>query len=221
MKKIIMQHYTGDLSDIAKLSIENISEYAKKIGAEYRRITGNVFHPKLSAPCQKMHMLNENFDEYDVVVMMDTDMFVTKKNKLSIFSDTDGVGICTKDQKRVFSLFKKRHPNFADSRYPYLGGCIWRMSVDLRRMLRKHIVEDEILQFNKSFEDEAIFHRLTTRAQLIRCNILEEKWGYGNFYPDLNDQAIIHIRPKAYSENKLIYRTKMENYIDIKNQGII
>lgn len=30
MKKIIMQHYTGDLSDIAKLSIENIRLYAKK-----------------------------------------------------------------------------------------------------------------------------------------------------------------------------------------------
>jgi hypothetical protein len=221
MKKIIMQHYTGDLSDIAKLSIENIRLYAKKIGADYKFITGNLFHPTLSSPCQKMHILDEIFDDYDVTVIMDTDMFVTKKNKLSIFDDTEGIGIYSNDQKRVFSLFKKRHPNFANSSYPYLGGCIWRMNVDLRRMLRKHIVEDEILQFDKSFEDEAIFHRLATRAGLKQYNTLEEKWGYGSFYPNLDEQAIIHIRPKVYPGNKHITRTKMENYTVIKDQGVI
>lgn len=221
MKKIIMQHYTGEIQGLAKLSIENISEYAKKIGSEYRLITGNVFHSNLSPPCQKMHMINEIFDSYDVVVMMDTDMFKTKNVNLSIFEDTNGVGICTKDQKKVFQMFKKKHPNLANVKHPYFGGCIWRMDLNLRQTLRKHLVEDEILKFNCSFEDEAIFHRLATRAGITECKVLEEMWGYGSYYPNLGEQAIIHIRTKVSENNKLLKRTKMENYIEIKNRGII
>tara|TARA_R110002167_G_scaffold203832_1_gene407812 strand:- start:106 stop:234 length:129 start_codon:yes stop_codon:yes gene_type:complete len=42
MKNIILQHYTGELGELEKLSQKNIQEYAKACGAEYKLIQGNV-----------------------------------------------------------------------------------------------------------------------------------------------------------------------------------
>ena len=75
MKNIILQHYTGEPGELERLSIANISDYASRIGAEYKLVQGNVFRKTLTAPCQKMYMLDPVWDEYDYVVMMDIDMF--------------------------------------------------------------------------------------------------------------------------------------------------
>lgn len=40
MKNIILQHYDGELGELEKLSIDNISNYAKKCGAEYELVLG-------------------------------------------------------------------------------------------------------------------------------------------------------------------------------------
>lgn len=42
MKNIILQHYDGELGELEKLSIDNISNYAKKCGAEYELVLGAV-----------------------------------------------------------------------------------------------------------------------------------------------------------------------------------
>lgn len=67
-----------ELRELDKLSMENIQEYAKLVGADYRLITGRPFNPSLTSPCQKVYMLNEEFDSYDQVLMLDIDMFATK-----------------------------------------------------------------------------------------------------------------------------------------------
>ena len=78
MKNILLQHWAGDMDELTRLSVSNISKYAKHCDAEYRLLEGMLFNPKLSPQCQKLFMLDPLFDEYDMVVMVDADMFTRK-----------------------------------------------------------------------------------------------------------------------------------------------
>ena len=64
-KNIILQHWTGELNELCKLSSKNISSYAAIIGADYKLLRGNLFRENLSTPCQKVYMLDAVFDDYD------------------------------------------------------------------------------------------------------------------------------------------------------------
>ncbi len=46
MKKIILQHWTGEMYELGTLSSANISKYATKVGAEDKLLRGDVFNPK-------------------------------------------------------------------------------------------------------------------------------------------------------------------------------
>ena len=57
MKNIILQHFTTNytekenngLRELDKLSVENIKEYAKMVGADYELVLGQVFRKHLTA----------------------------------------------------------------------------------------------------------------------------------------------------------------------------
>ena len=63
MVNIILQHFDGELRELDYLSIENIKQYAKMVGAEYKLITGKPFDKNLTAPCQKVYMIEKEFAE--------------------------------------------------------------------------------------------------------------------------------------------------------------
>ena len=92
MVNIILQHFDGNLRELDHLSIENIKQYAKMVGAEYKLITGKPFNKSLTAPCQKVYMIEKEFDVYDNVLMLDIDMFAPKGMTENIF-DLPGVGL--------------------------------------------------------------------------------------------------------------------------------
>ena len=71
MKNIILQHYDGELGELEKLSIDNISNYAKKCGAEYELVLGRPMGNKLSVQSQKLCVLSDKYDDYDMVVMLE------------------------------------------------------------------------------------------------------------------------------------------------------
>ena len=100
MRNIILQHFTGKLRPLDKLSVENISAYAERIGVEYQFVEGQVFREHLTPPCQKVHILDEKWDEYDDVLMLDIDMFVTKNLRLNVFK-AEGVGFAAGAIQRV------------------------------------------------------------------------------------------------------------------------
>ncbi|KKK47331.1 hypothetical protein LCGC14_3156280, partial [marine sediment metagenome] len=126
MNNIILQHWTGEMDQLGTLSSANIAKYAKKCGAKYELLRGNVFRPNLSPPCQKLYMLDKVFDEYDVVVMLDIDMFVRKGMKENIFDPSiQGIGMCTEFQENLFKGLCRRQPQLTNSRYPYWGGAIY------------------------------------------------------------------------------------------------
>lgn len=222
MKNIIMQHYTGNLSDLAELSIKNIQKYAKTIGADYKFLEGNVFHPDLTPPCQKIHMLDEKWDDYEYVVMLDTDIFTVKNLKENIFTDIDGVGINTRYQRAIFKKFSKIHPDLTCAKYPYFGGAVWRFDKEQRRILRSKIIKKELPFFNHRFEDEGIIHRLMTLAS-VKYNAIPHRWCYCSYLPNPESAALIHVRTKINNSmsRNASRRTKMENYEHLKSLGVL
>ena len=220
MKNIILQHWTGALGELEVLSSKNIKKYAEKLDADYRMLRGQVFRKELTPPCQKLYMLDEEFDKYDVVVMLDPDMFTRKGMEDNIF-DENGIGKTTEIQDRLLKSLQKCHPALANDDYPYWGGAVRRMDRNLRRRLRKHINAENWMPISKPyhFEDEGIMHRLMTLADVKDTTTLERKWSHGSFEKGIEDAALIHIRTKIAAEGPK--RTKIENYRDLIKRGLI
>ena len=222
MKNIILQHYTGELGELEKLSQKNIQEYAKACGAEYKLIQGNAFHPHLSHPCQKMVMLSPEFDEYDIVVMIDIDMFTRKGMTGNIFTDVSGIGMYTEFQQNLHKGLQRNFSHLIDLKYGYWGGAIWRLEKEWRVNLRKFINMDEMVQFNKGFEDEGMMARLATLAKIPNnAQVLPGgfRWCHCSYREGIENAEMIHIRPKVTPIGPK--RTKIENYREMVKRGLI
>ena len=222
MKKIILQHWTGKMNELGTLSSANIAKYAEKLEADYKLLRGNVFRENLSAPMQKLYMLDETFDNYDVVVMLDIDVFTRKGMEDDIFKDETGVGMVTACQERLFKSLCRVRPTLSDVNYPYWGGSIYRLSKEMRRQLRTHINDNDLKNFTGqgNYEDEGTMHRLATLAKVEKSRLSgDNKWSHGSFENGIENAAIIHIRTKITPTGPK--RAKLENYKDLVKRGLI
>ena len=226
MKKLVLQHWTGDLNELATLSSANISRYAAEVGADYELVRGQFFRKHLTTPCQKVGMILPRFDTHDAVVMVDCDMFVPAKPVQDIFAETgiaiDGSGA----QRRLRGM---GCPTMS-MEFPFYGGAIYRMDKPLRQRLREYLDaqnEKEMLWYSPDLNhsyDEGIVSRLCERAGVGRQpgRFLADKWAWGSFQEDpLKNAAIVHIRGKISIALGQQRRTKMENYRAMVEQGVI
>jgi len=163
MTNIILQHFDGNLRPLDELSMANIKEYAEMVGAEYKLITGRPFRRHLTSPCQKVHMLDEEFDGYDQVLMLDIDMFAPKGMTENVF-DLEGIGLYSEVQNMLHRKIATTYPLFARYSAPYWGGAIYKMNLEMRKRLRRNLGGNEgwMNSYNKAyvFEDEGIMHTL-------------------------------------------------------------
>lgn len=223
MVNIILQHFDGELRELDKLSVENIKRYANTVGAEYQLVTGKPFRSHLTAPCQKVYMLDECWDEYDNVLMLDIDMFTPKYMNENIF-DLEGVGLYADVQKRLHTRIASDYPLIASSYYAYWGGAIYKLDRDQRKKLRSYLDGNDswMNNFNKPyhFEDEGIMHVLATRAGIkLKGTVLEQKWCQCSFLPAPRKAGFIHIRTKIKPQGPK--QEKIKNYLALVDQGIL
>ena len=221
MSNIILQHWSGHIDSLTQMSIDNIKEYSEFCGADYRLMTGDCFHPRLSSPCQKVVMLSEQFDEYDNVVMMDADMFTRTNLNKNIFNES-GMGRHWGIQDKLVENLQRRFPLLGDPKYPYWGGSIYKFDRETRKLLRSHLEVHEFSQFDGNYEDEGILHRLAVRAKMpINENtyLERDRWNKSSFEPDVEDSYIVHIRPKRVQGGPKY--PKIENYMLLSAKGII
>lgn len=218
MKNIILQHWTGELGPLELASKANMEKYAEQCGADYQLIEGNQFRSWLSPPCQKLIMLDERFDNYQDVLMVDLDMFVVKNVKDNVF-DVPGVGLNSKVQKKIFKDMcnHKKYRPVVDKNGPFWGGAFWKFTNDQRKKLRKFIVDKELTIFMKDFLDEGIVHRLATQAGLEQIDVPEE-WCWGNCFPGYDKAKMIHIRHKFNFKGPKV--PKIEVFAQLKQEGI-
>lgn len=221
MKGIILQHYNGEMGELEILSSENIEKYAKKCGVDYKLVTG-IVKPGLSNQSQKMCMLDEQWDDYDIVVMMDIDMFTRRGQTKNIFTDDTGVGRHYGIQTHLIKQINRLHPLLANPKYAYWGGSIYRLTKEMRRTLRPHFNMSEAIQFNGNYNDEGIMHRLACLANIKNDKAYyldKQKWNHASFEDEVEKAEIIHIRPKVTRTGPK--RPKIDNYRSLVERGII
>jgi hypothetical protein len=218
MRNIILQHFTGKLRPLDKLSVENISAYAERIGVEYQFVEGQVFREHLTPPCQKVHILDEKWDEYDDVLMLDIDMFVTKNLRLNVFK-AEGVGLFADVQKRLKNRLVQH--GRIESESAYFGGAIYKLTKQQRQSLRDGIPEDDSWMdpYNEAyqFEDEGIMSELFHRTDTQWSN-LDQKWCQDSYMPE-HKAGMIHVRTKIKPEGPK--REKIDNFYDLQMRGVI
>jgi len=99
---LIYQYWNGALPNCSKSSLENISKYAKRIGAEHRfdhneNWAKNTFGDSSIASYYDAFrpIYDPSFEEYDDVVYMDMDIFAMDNLSDNIFEqDVKDIGIC-------------------------------------------------------------------------------------------------------------------------------
>lgn len=226
MRNIILQHWTGELTTLVEKSIRSFQEYAKMIGCEHEFIRGDVFMTGkshvLQPPCQKLVYLDEKYDKYDMVVMVDADMFVRKGFTGNVFTDATGIGRHTQIQTELRRNIANRHPLHCSVDHPYWGGSIFRLSLELRQKFRKALSEEDVIMFGTTYHDEGTMHRLA-----VKTGMKEDKdtyldgqlWNYSSFEPDVDRAHFIHIRTKVKPHGPK--RSKIENLNALISRGLI
>ena len=220
---IILQHFDGELRELDKLSMANIKDYAQMVGADYRLVKGKPFRKHLTAPCQKVYMLDEEWDEYDDVLMLDIDMFAPKNMNDNVFEE-QGIGLYNTVQQRLHRQIAQKFPMIASIDTPYWGGAIYKMDRLTRRKLRNELGGNEgwMEPYNQlyHFEDEGIIHSLAFKSGFTSPTpYLHNRWCQCSFLPNPENAGFIHVRTKIKPEGPK--REKIENYRDLVEKGVL
>jgi hypothetical protein len=205
MKNIILQHFHPQYENVGKpmpwiveKSSANLKRYAESLGAEYKMLDGHPFRKNLRAQCQKLCAFNEEYDEYDVVAVFDTDMFVVNGCTENIF-EAQGIGTFPEIHKtRVMNDFKRAFPILANPEYPILSGSAYSFPREFRQLMRAQINAPMEKVFEmispKPFVDEGILHVLMQKAKFKLDKYLDDRWSYSSFLHNLEQAYIIHAR---------------------------
>ena len=226
MKNIILQHFDGKLRELDRLSMENISAYAKTIGAEYELVEGKPLDENLTSPCQKAYCIDSHWDEYDNVLMLDIDVFIRKNLTEDIFK-VPGHSVHGDTQANLKRKLIARGK--ISEHDPYWAGSIYKFSKEERELLRSVMPKDPSWMRTYSipyqFEDEGILAELAGKVNFPSI-YLDFKWNQCSFLPNPQDAKMIHVRTKkpgvlTGSWESCAKRPKIENYYELKIKGII
>ena len=222
MRTLILQHfervpeYYDETPELVLRSRANIAEYAGQIGAEYRFLGGEPFRPGLRAQCQKVCIINEEYDEYDSVAILDTDKFVTTTCVENVF-EAPGVAFFSDIHRyRLLPAFCREFPQWADPATPIWSGAIYVMDRELRQTLRAQIDAEMERMFAavspRPYVDEGIIHCLCAKAG-VKPLSLDLKWDYSSYLPNPERANMIHMRHRP--------KSRIENYQALVARGII
>lgn len=226
IKNIILQHYNGRPKELEKLSFENISNYAELIGADHKIIGGKPFNENLTNPCQKVHCISEEWDDYDNVLMLDPDVFIRKNLTENIFNE-QGNGIHGDTQKRLKTRLIQA--GRIDNNAPYWAGSIYKFNREERQRLRSVMPKNDAWMkfYNKAyhFEDEGILSELAHKCK-IPIKYLDFVWNQCSFLPNPESAKMIHMRTKKFGHLNGSWenggkRDKIENYYELLSKGIV
>jgi len=223
MRNIILQHFDGEMRPLDYESQWNIMDYADMINADYKLVLGKPFRENLTNACQKVHMIHEEFDEWDNVLMLDIDMFRPEAMRLNIF-DQPGIGLYADVQQNLHRRLIQWYPMLGSMDTPYWGGAIYKMDRITRQTLRKQLGGNEgwMQNFNKpyNYEDEGIMHVLAMRSGMkFKEPYLDRKWCQCSFLPNPERAGFIHVRTKITPQGPK--REKILNWQDLVEKKII
>ena len=198
-------------------------DYADMVDADYKLVLGKPFRENLTNACQKVHMLHEDFDDWDNVLMLDIDMFRPEAMRLNVF-DQPGIGLYADVQQNLHKRLTQWYPMLGSMDTPYWGGAIYKMDRHTRQTLRKQLGGNEgwMQNFNKAYnyEDEGIMHVLAMRSGMkFKEPYLDRKWCQCSFLPNPERAGFIHVRTKITPQGPK--REKILNWKELVDKKII
>ena len=229
MTNLILQYYDGLKTPESKVSIAHMQKYAEMMGVEYKLLDGRPFMPEIRFQGKKafrnqcLAALNQEFDDYEIIVVVDTDMVLAKReNTPNIFTDETGIGILTDDIKNtILAKLRGRFPTLSNNIHMFGDGSVWRLERHIRQRLREEIdIRDITGLGNSEFADRGIMHRLCALANIkaIDENILSQKWSYSSYLPKASQNGVfIHLRKTTPDKSETI--TKFEAYRRLNKKG--
>ena len=201
MRNLILQHFDGEMRPLDYESQWNIMDYADMIDADYKLVLGKPFRQNLTNACQKVHMIHEEFDDWDNVLMLDIDMFRPTNMNINVFEER-GIGLYASVQQNLHRRLVQWHPMLASMNAPYWGGAIYKMDRCTRQTLRKQLGGNEgwMQNFIKT-----------------QHPYMDQKWCQCSFLPNPENAGFIHVRtkitPQGPKQDKIL---NWQNLVDRK-----
>jgi hypothetical protein len=197
MSRLILQHWDGPHSDFEQASWDSIGAYAKRCSAQHLILRGPKVGPVKSPQLHKLHLFSHIFDDWDTVVMLDSDMFA-RRTSPNIF-DTWGIGIMGPLQEGIRARVRERQPLLfrGTPRWDFYGGAVYKFDRETRQRFRVHLAGWLIRAFD-AYEfgaDEGVVHYLATKTKTEGRALPEgERWACSSFDPDVAKAHLIHVR---------------------------
>ena len=150
MKNLILQYWTGPLPEWARLAMKSIELYAKDISVDYQLVSGWPLGEFRGTVSQKICLVKEEYDSYDNVLMLDTDMVYS-----GIADDAfqyDGIGrYHLKAMSSHLSSKQGRYwPRLYKQDSPLFFGNFIKLNREQRITLRAALPNEEFVSANKS-----------------------------------------------------------------------
>jgi hypothetical protein len=197
---LLLQHWHGEPSSVEQASWRSIEAYAKTIGVEHRVLRGALVPGVTMPQMHKLHMLSEEFDQYDVVVMLDSDMFA--RPDAANICEASGIGVSGPLQAKLKASIRRRLPiRFRDKKDgDFYGGAIYRLERRDRQELRTHLSANILRDFDAYVRglDEGVMHYLACRAGFIgRALVGGDVWACSSYAADRSNAHFVHIRRRV------------------------
>jgi len=165
---IILQHYAGTAPSWVYVAEKTMRRYAARTGADYELVGGFPKGEKLGFTAQKLCMLDEKYDKYDQVCMIDMDTIAT--DVYESFWDRPEIGVL---HGRAMRNPNERTPKAAPSLYTHGSWCFFgnwiKLNREQRQELRKHwnqeLFEGAIVDSHPG--DEIILHYLIHKSGIL------------------------------------------------------
>jgi len=151
---LIFQHWvnlnnSNTLPRWAEIAMGSIRSYAEHVGSDYILVDGYPLGKERGVVAQKLFMLDEKFDEYDDVLLLDTDMVASRKHKQNAF-DEPGVGrLHLKAMSGAKNSKQGRHwPGMYKQGAPIFFGNFIKLTREQRITLRNFMPSIELIKNN-------------------------------------------------------------------------
>ena len=173
---IILQHYDGPLPDWAIIARDTVKNYAEKIGVEYELVTGNPMGKVHGAHTQKLVYIQEKYDKYDQVLMLDMDIVATN-NYRNVF-DIPRIGVLHDRAMQGTSKTPGAAPKLYKKGAPCFFGNFIKLNKEQRVALREVWNRDEKFIADSVIDhysgDEIVLHYLFHQSGILDGQRLSE-----------------------------------------------
>jgi hypothetical protein len=241
-RKVIYQCWNGRLSSGVNISVKQMSDYAKQVGADYifdlNNPTCNLDIGFYSPHYEKLTpILDSAFDEYETVMYADIDVYVTESCNLNIFDQFKGdLGIVDEffqpisrgwltGQNRINSdnswarIVKEKYgitPHYSGNRVMSLNGGVIMLSRKGIQIIREKFDVTDYIDTFKLFTLPDFYHSDQLYLQMIAASTDI----HFQFMDPIWNSNIIHVHG-----NKLIniphdFRVPGAQFVHVQLKGV-